>query len=203
MMISYKDTSDLKNNIFEHVLYEFEMYLDTYSLLIKLNNIGALGQFSKNVLIESHLIHLRNLMEFFTSVGEDKTLNSDPTPPKTNASNSRNQNDINIKTIFTADCIPTIRDESHMKQTVNRALSHLSKDRYRRADGNDSHRIKVNDAILEMYRRHIPERIMAALELLHTESHVNKEFIEHLKDDRIQNRILILQKRLDRTREIQ
>lgn len=55
-----------KTYVLDHVFYEFEMYLITYHEL----NVHSfvINQLIKNLLIESHQIHLRNLLDFFYSV---------------------------------------------------------------------------------------------------------------------------------------
>lgn len=55
-----------KKLVFEHILYEFEMYLDTGILrgcVIKCDGIDQ--QIFYNMVLESHQLHLRNLIEFF------------------------------------------------------------------------------------------------------------------------------------------
>ena len=55
--------NSLIENPFEHILYEFEMYIHTYDLLF--NKHEYQDQFSKNLLVESHMLHLRILRYFF------------------------------------------------------------------------------------------------------------------------------------------
>lgn len=60
------DDINQKAYVLDNVFYEFGMYLITYHEL----NIQSfsINQLIKNLLIESHQIHLRNLMDFFYSV---------------------------------------------------------------------------------------------------------------------------------------
>ena len=54
---------EYKKNIFDHIIYEFNMYLYTYTLLLK----GEKDKRKRNMILESQAIHLRNLIEFFNS----------------------------------------------------------------------------------------------------------------------------------------
>ena len=47
-----------KSNIFEHIFYEFEMYLYSYSIMTD-------NQFFNNMIHISHFATMRNIMEFF------------------------------------------------------------------------------------------------------------------------------------------
>ena len=66
---------DKKKNLFEHLFYEFEMYLKTYAELVTMSPDQEDADFKKNVLLESHAVHLRNLIEFFNC--EKNCLNMD------------------------------------------------------------------------------------------------------------------------------
>ena len=52
---------DRKKNIFDHIFYEIEMFLYTFSD----SNIKNLNVYLKNAVMESNRIHLRNLFDFF------------------------------------------------------------------------------------------------------------------------------------------
>lgn len=57
-----------KKSKIDHVLYEFEMYLMTYKYLMSYKSLCVekeKNQFLVNLLIESHQIHLRILIDFF------------------------------------------------------------------------------------------------------------------------------------------
>lgn len=55
-----------KEFVFEHILYEFEMYLGTGALRRRaIRCAGIDQQLIYNMILESHQLHLRNLIEFF------------------------------------------------------------------------------------------------------------------------------------------
>jgi len=56
-----KKLFDRKKNIFDHIFYEIEMFLYTFSD----SNIKNLNVYLKNAVMESNRIHLRNLFDFF------------------------------------------------------------------------------------------------------------------------------------------
>ena len=63
--MNFIDSLVRKGNIFDHLLYEFEMYLETYSRLVALKDEEDDCVFKRNVLLESHAVHMRNIIEFF------------------------------------------------------------------------------------------------------------------------------------------
>lgn len=54
-----------KSDIIEHVFYEFSMYIETFFRWIF---CGEQGQIEKNLVVDSHQLHLRNIMDFFSNV---------------------------------------------------------------------------------------------------------------------------------------
>lgn len=59
---------DRKTNIFEHVFYEFDMYLYTYQRIIEIGKYREEESFNQNeynMAWDAHFLHLRNLIEFF------------------------------------------------------------------------------------------------------------------------------------------
>lgn len=57
------DDINRKTYVLDHIFYEFEMYLITYYELSVYTFFK--NQLTKNLLIESHQIHLRILLDFF------------------------------------------------------------------------------------------------------------------------------------------
>ena len=59
----------MENNPFEHIFYEFDMYLNTINTL-EMNSLhrdDGNNKFCINLLLESQMLHLRNISEFFAS----------------------------------------------------------------------------------------------------------------------------------------
>ena len=98
----YEHMYEMKKNIFDHILYEFEMYLYTYK---ELQN--DIEQDKRNVLLESHAIHLRNLIEFF----------------------NRERDCITTKTIFSDDVDLSFHFSENDKKPINKAIEHLTMER--------------------------------------------------------------------------
>ena len=102
-----------KSTMLEHVLYEFDMYIHTYIWLIELSNsLRKFGdnQFFINMAIESHQIHLRNLIEFFSET-------------------DGRENDLRIKDIV-KNYKELILKKDHIKfNHISRSVEHLTKDR--------------------------------------------------------------------------
>lgn len=98
-----------KQNVFDHILYEFEMYIETHEMLEngffqrRMNYTTVL----KNAVIESHAIHLRNLLSFFE--GKDS---------------------INCNTICTSMDKIGIKAVEQKKKIISLAVCHLGEERY-------------------------------------------------------------------------
>ena len=59
----------MENNPFEHIFYEFDIYLNTINTL-EMNSLhrdDGNNKFCINLLLESQMLHLRNISEFFAS----------------------------------------------------------------------------------------------------------------------------------------
>ena len=117
----------IKSNPFDHLLYEFEMYLSTYEFVNQTTDISITV---KNALIESHGIHLRNLLEFFNC--QEKSFNT--------------------TTIFNCNRFFGVADPSNStKQVINKSIGHLTKERFSWNQTEDDLTIRHNVAIHTMF----------------------------------------------------
>lgn len=94
-----------KELVFEHILYEFEMYFGTASLFrrnIKCSDVDPV--LLHNMMLESHQLHLRNLIEFFCN----------------------DNNSIKMSDILTVDFRLDRKPLEHAYSTVCQAVDHLS-----------------------------------------------------------------------------
>lgn len=100
-----------RDNIFEHVLYEFNMYLQTFYHWVMIEEEKG-NVYKNNVNYESHQIHLRILMEFF----EDESIKSD---------------DIVVSTVVNSieGLIINKDDFIEEKKSINKSISHITKTR--------------------------------------------------------------------------
>lgn len=156
-----------KNNTFEHIIYEFQMYFQTCYLinnyyLRSKNNLVYLcfdkkinHHIAKNLILESHQHHTRNLIGFFSNT-------------------SRNDNDIIISRIIKKDvlknnsfvCYEKIKDNNSkyvynnkniqsIMNIFNTGVSHLSS--YRTKEGLSKETI---EAIADMYNGNDRKKIV-------------------------------------------
>lgn len=168
MSLELSDLLSLKSNIFDHVLYEFEMYLQTYGVVYGMLVGTSHGQFEKNVFLESHAVHLRNLIEFF----------------------NRERDCITTDTVFVGEHDLSFDDSAlKAKQTVSKTIDHLTKERYTWNQTEKDLTIRYSDVIHEMFRSYIVFRIRDCVELLIQETDVRPELLDKLHDDRIQSRL--------------
>lgn len=94
-----------KELIFEHILYEFEMYIATALLFrksIECSNVDPI--LLHNMMLETHQLHLRNLIEFFCN----------------------DNNSIKMKDILTVDFKLDRKPLEHAFSTICQAVDHLS-----------------------------------------------------------------------------
>ncbi len=135
-----------KNNVFNHIFYEFEMYYDTFHALEKCVNFDECNlldkQFCKNVLIESHATHLRNMIRFFSG-----------------------QDGINANNVLVSNPIHCISNWDKKTIIVNNAISHLSEARVKESTGAENLTIKLDGLIRGEYP-HMVERIKTFLDTL-------------------------------------
>ena len=161
-----------KNNIFDHVLYEFWMYHESYNILQKLfvkDDYDSLVL--RNASIESHAVHLRNLIEFF----------------------SCENGCISIKTIFNEyqDLALPMLPKCY-KQSINKAIDHLTEERYKWNQDERNLTMQLSNTITKMHDEYIPYGILKCVDLLLQEESVKQLFIQDLRDNDIQNRLLQL-----------
>ena len=166
------DISELlseKSNIFDHVLYEFEMYIQTYRTIPRCRIGTNDDQFLHNALLESHSVHLRNLIEFF----------------------NREKNCITTETLFVGAHDLSFDDKIiQAKQTVNKTIEHLTIERVTWNQTEKDLTIRSNDVIHTMFGAVIVPRIKECVELLTQETDVKPELIDKLRESCIQIRLL-------------
>lgn len=104
-----------KNNIFEHVLYEMQMYHFTYQKLLTYKNSNAWEeQVLFNAFWDSHLLHLRNLIDFFNN--EEHCIN------------------VNFLLNSGNDSFRVPNDSNENKRIINKSCDHLTKERFEISD---------------------------------------------------------------------
>ncbi len=112
--------SESKQNIFEHIFYEFDMYEATYLVLAHIDEVLAHisadnkeygwvleKQFFLNTLLESHGTHLRILIRFFSKVDS-----------------------VNCATVFIKDPMFEVENWKDKSNKISQALSHITKERH-------------------------------------------------------------------------
>ena len=169
--MDYTALLSAKSNIFDHVLYEFEMYIQTYRAFPKCRIGTSYDQFLLNALLESHAVHLRNLIEFFN--GEIDCITTD--------------------IIFVGAQDLSFDDTGiHAKQTVNKTIEHLTKERVTWNQTEKDLTIRTNDVIHKMFETIIVPRITECVKMLIQETDVKSELVGMLHDEQIQNRLIFL-----------
>ncbi len=162
------DLLEKKKNLFEHLFYEFEMYLKTYSELVTVSPNQEDADFKRNVLLESHAVHLRNLIEFFNC----------------------EKNCLNMDTVFTGNHDLSFDDSSiKAKQTINKTIDHLTKERYTWNQTEQDLTIRFNAVIHLMYNHYIVSRIKSCISLLANNTDINPDACSDLQDPSIQARL--------------
>ncbi len=168
------DLLDKKKNLFEHLFYEFEMYLKTYAELgTTISPDQEDADFKRNVLLESHAIHLRNLIEFFNC----------------------EKNCLNMDTVFTGNHDLSFDDSTiKAKQTINKTIDHLTKERYTWNQTEQDLTIRFNAVIHLMYNYYIVARIKSCISLLANNTDINANVYSDLQDTGIQARLQNLER---------
>ena len=186
-----KNVSDIKKNIFNHILYEFEMYLDSYMLFSITSPSNIDKQLWNNVLIECHSIHLRILLEFFKKIDPECGTKDHSDKKRKNKGKST----ITTRTIFNNPTSLDLDITSEMKQPLNKALGHLTTERHLQGSELSHNLIKV---INKMFKEEIPSRIKKCVELLLHKTSVKAEFSDDLNHPEIQARLNNLIQRFER-----
>lgn len=179
--MNFEELQERKSNIFEHVLYEFQMYFETYFRLRALCTGEKKDNILKDIVLESHAVHLRNLIEFF----------------------NRDQNCITTETIFKGDHDLSFDDSTiKAKQFVNKTIDHLTKERYTWIRTEND--LTVRGAFLPstMFFNFMASRIVACVDLLLQETEVRPEFIDALHADNTQQRLEQLANVCDKLRGV-
>ena len=166
-----QDLLEQKSNIFDHVLYEFEMYIETYYKLCENAFVRKVDQVTYNAILESHAIHLRNLIDFFNS----------------------ERDCISVKTVFEEPDDKSFNDSKYKaKQTVNKAINHLTKERLTWNQTEDDLTLRYSQLISPMFNRVMLPRIAYSVNLLIAGQKIKKEYRDMCKDADIQQRLLSL-----------
>ena len=167
----------IKNNIFDHVLYEFEMYIYSYSELIRLCPPKGLDQLKYNMAIECYSVHLRNILEFFNCDG--------------------GENCIDVNMILKGSHNYALSGEPYkslmVKQYVNKSVDHLSRQRFC-WDGDEIKDLaeRQKKIPIVMFKQYISIRIKAFLKQLLSQHDVKPEWINFCNEQLIQMRINVL-----------
>ena len=162
-----------KHNIFDHLLYEFEMYLDTFDALL-FYSLKTNVSFQKNVLLESHAVHLRNLIEFLNCEKDCICVNS----------------------IFIGNYDLSFDDSLlNAKQTINKTIEHLTEERTKWNQTDKDLTIHFSKVVNEMHPIMV-ERIERCIVMLFNKTDINSKYSSDLIDERIQARIKTLEKRV-------
>ena len=159
---------DQKGNLFDHVLYEFEMYIYTYYKISDNTVARKSDQATYNALLESHAIHLRNLIEFFNC----------------------EKDCISMKTLFEKVVDTSFDDNQYQaKKIVNKAISHLTKERYTWNKTANDLTVHYSNLINPMFVSVLLPRIAYCVNLLIAEKKTKKEYIDMCRKTRIQERL--------------
>lgn len=153
--------SIMEGNHFEHILYEINMYIDTY--LIHIPDNIANKQLYTNLVVESRAIHLRNLGEFFREKKEGKNWHY------SDFVNSTNIHVIN-KELF-----------GKIKRYTSQASCHLTDERIRKdfkKETSDCTKEAFGEIVLSI------DSFFRALE-----TNIKKEYIKEWENDDIQTRV--------------
>lgn len=162
-----KELYEQKSNIFDHIFYEFEMYIRTYQYLmyvVKCPLKSHDNQFWINVLHESHATHLRNLIHFFS--GKDS---------------------INANTVLRENAKLGISRADEKCKTIDKAISHLTEERI----VSDKNEKNLNTAMSKLVADMWPEicnSINKYLRLLSEKIKMKTEYISCFEEPKIQER---------------
>lgn len=166
---------NLKSNRFEHLLYEFKMYLDTYSLVVRNANFATYPDTLRNALIESHAIHLRNLIEFFNC--DEKCITT--------------------KMVFDGSHDLRIDESLCDKQCINKAVEHLTEERFTWNSEEDKDLTIRFASVVHMIYPEIANRIKTCVSLLLSKTDINESWKSDLNDSNIQTRLKSLETRIN------
>lgn len=163
-----------KKNIFDHVLYEFEMYYYSYKNLILINSISeeecSDRWFLKNAIYESHSVHLRNLLHFFSA-----------------------RDSININTVLANNTIPMISNWDKKTKIIDKTISHISIERTWEEFENSNLTLGMDSLIKDEYLQ-ISHRIFLFLEQLSDKNNINSSYVSDFEKRDIQQRFIKLKK---------
>ena len=161
-----KSLLEQKNNVYDHIFYEFSMYYSSFSALLSVAICDETKlpdkQFWMNVLLESHATHLRNLIHFFS--GKDS---------------------ISATTVLRENPHLGISDADGKCKIIDQAISHITIERVTSATGSNSLTKRMDDLIKKMY----PEmrlRIARYLQILSDESKIEEQYLSEFKTETIQ-----------------
>lgn len=158
---------EMKYNRFEHILYEFVMYLQTYSYVYDNADFTQYPDVIRNALIESYGTHLRTMIEFFNC----------------------EEDCISVKNVFKGTHDMRIVDpENKVKKTINKTISHLTKERFSKEEVDETLTVKYSKAAYNMYPV-VFQRIKSCVELLLTETDISDDYLPDLRNEKIQVRL--------------
>ena len=112
--------------LFEHILYEMRTYIVTWKLLHSPQ--GYPGQIVHNPLYESHVLHLRNLIDFF------------------NCDDKGHVDDIFVNKVLIDSSNYYIETSTDLRKAINKTVQHLSTYRAKQLDKHE-----LSNAINDLY----------------------------------------------------
>jgi len=169
-----KSLLESKKNIFDHVFYEFEMYYYSYKHLILINTISeekcSDRWFLKNAIYESHSVHLRNLLHFFSARGT-----------------------ININTVLKTNSEHGISEWDKKTQLINKAISHIAIERTWEEFETSNLTLKMDNLIKEEFPQ-ISHKVFLFLEQLSDKNNIDSTYVSDFEKENIQQRYINLKK---------
>ena len=146
-----------------HILYEIEMYYYSYKRLSGIDSLQPQNPLERNVVYEDHMIHLRNMIEFFNCAKDT----------------------ITVKHVLKVDYDFSFEDKFNVKRAINKSIGHITKERFTEPgkviDG-------CLDGINELYST-INQRVDEFMELLKHEDNLNPDYREGYDTKTVQNLI--------------
>lgn len=159
-MSKYNVPSDKEIKI-THILYEIEMYFYSYKRLAGIDSIQAQNPLERNIVYEDHMIHLRNLIEFFNCA----------------------ENTIHVKDVLNTDeDFSFVEESKNVKHAINKSVGHITKERFTNPD-------KVIegclDGINDLYSI-ICQRVERFMEMINDKDYLKSNYQEGFENDTVQ-----------------
>ncbi len=168
MDIEMEKLLELKKLTLHHVLYEMQMYFFTLNYLCdadkllktEFENKEYTVMMMNNIIHESHSIHLRNLLYFFSDISNN------------------NNDDFTCSMVVKEIGNLVICDNTDAKQAVNKSIAHLTKARFK------TNLTEKTDKIIKEMAEIVPGKIQLFLDSLN--SNIEEKYSRELKEEIIQ-----------------